>query len=165
MTKGINSLPHNGTPTSKATAEAVADTVVEVRLRSMKHFVHFEPNGFTANAMQILLDLDHESNSPRFGELAEDKLIYDTGEQRPTRKGYPAAVWRPTDLGIAAIIKGWYTGDRLTKGRRKSRVAALRDALTEALRGWAANTTDPDQLAKIAALEPLTKASSRRKSD
>jgi hypothetical protein len=158
-----NALPHTGQPTSIAAAKTMVLLSIKTRLRILEHLVTLEPHGSTPDAAQHWLTLNHQSNSPRFVELADDKLIYDTGDQRPTRSNHPAIVYRPTLLGIQAISAGWYQGERLNTARRTSRIAVMRDALRVALQGWAANTKDPAQLAQIDSLEPLTKPSSRRR--
>ena len=162
MDSSDNSLPHNGQDTSIAAAESMEAIAVQDRVRVLKRLVMIEPDGTTADAMQMHLRLEHQSNSPRFVELRDDGLIFDTETRLPTRSGRGAIVWRPTSLGINGIEAGWYHGDRINTAKRESRISIMRSALAEALRGWAANTSDLDQLARIAALEPLTRPSTRR---
>jgi len=155
----INSLPHNGTATSIAAGLSMEEIAVQDRVLILRRLVKIEPEGSTADAMQVYLMLQHQSNSPRFTELEDDGLVYNTKAKRPTRSGRGAFIRRPTPLGISAIEEGWYRGDRINKTKRESHTAVMRGALAEALRGWASNTTDPVQLARIAVLEHLTKVS------
>ena len=73
MESSDNSLPHNGRDTSIAAAESMEEIAVHDRVRVLKRLVMIEPDGANADATQVYLRMEHQSNSPRFGELEESK--------------------------------------------------------------------------------------------
>ena len=87
--------PHNGTPTSKAAADSVADVAGSLR-GVVLEAVRRAPQGLTCDEAEVALSMRHQTCSARFRELVQAGLIRQTGT-RATRSGRQAAVYFSTE--------------------------------------------------------------------
>ncbi len=92
-------LPFNGFPpfvrnsdTSFLAAERIepsAGTLRQVVLNQIRL-----GGGMTCDAIEVVLDMRHQTASARIRELALSGHVVDTGDRRKTRSGRLAVVWR-----------------------------------------------------------------------
>lgn len=90
---GLWDLPHNGTPTSKAAAEAKGNAATERELvyRALAQAVEA-----TREELETLTRLSGNSLRPRIYELVKAGRVEETGATRPTTSGRRAAILRVT---------------------------------------------------------------------
>lgn len=94
----METLPHNGTPTSKDAAADMRPHVATIRARVLAYFAARGELGATAQEVELDLKLSGNTVRPRLVELGPPPhgtdCIYRTGERRKTLAGRGAEVWR-----------------------------------------------------------------------
>lgn len=105
-----------GSTTSKTAADRLPLGILNaLRRRVFDYIVSREPNGAICDEVEVGLDMRHETASARINELENPErkffggaqFIFKTSRERNTRRGRPAAVYRPiTSLGLEAD-KDW----------------------------------------------------------
>lgn len=85
--------PDNGTPTSRAAAEAARVTTPKQRAAVLRFLEERGQLGATDEEIQLALELRSQSEGPRRGELVKAGLVRDSGQRRPTTSGRAAVVW------------------------------------------------------------------------
>jgi hypothetical protein len=81
---------HGGNPQSQAANQRT--NKLRDRARVTRYLHPLGLRGATCDEAIVALDLDHQTCSARFSDLKKDKVIFETGEKRLTRKGCWAAV-------------------------------------------------------------------------
>lgn len=100
-------LPHNGTPESKAAARDAAPRAQAQRERIMDLVRRAEPHGMTCDEFEALTGALHQTASARFSELQHKyKLLVKVLPLRKTRTGseagpYSLAPRKPEQVGLA----------------------------------------------------------------
>lgn len=84
--------PHNGTPTSRAAAQAIAEHAPLQRARILEFMAERGAFGATCDEVESALGILPQSASARFAELREAGMIAKTNQRRPTRTGRSARV-------------------------------------------------------------------------
>jgi predicted transcriptional regulator len=85
--------PTNGTDTSRAAAESIADDAATLRDQVLD-LIRASTDGLTTDEVEMRLGLNHQTASPRVWELHKRGLIGDSGKRRETRSGRMARVYR-----------------------------------------------------------------------
>ena len=99
-------VPHNGTDTSKAAAQAILPKLSEVLMRIHMQIIRSGKLGMTCDEIERELKLRHQTASARVRDLAQRGVIDDSGSRRATSSGRPAIVWvdqafAPSDLEVS----------------------------------------------------------------
>ncbi len=99
------SLPHNGTDTSRDAAESIAPVVNELA-RGVYDFIKSRgPFGATDEEQQMNLGIPGNTQRPRRNRLEAAGLIRRSGDKRATASGRMAHVWVASDLISASSAK------------------------------------------------------------
>lgn len=97
----MSRAPHNGTPTSKAAAEAIAPTAATLRAKVLAFIRECGERGATDEEIQNALDMVGNTERPRRGELSAAMLI---GQVWVTSDGTAAPLTRKTRSGRQAVV-------------------------------------------------------------
>lgn len=85
---------HNATTgTSEVAASRIAGHAKDLRARVLAFIVGQGPHGATDDEGEAALGIKPQTYTPRRGELVALGLVVDSGRQRATASGRPAAVW------------------------------------------------------------------------
>lgn len=85
---------HNAPPgTSSVAADRTAGHAKDLRVRELAFIVSLGRHGATDDEGEAVLGLKPQTYTPRRGELVALGLVEDSGRQRTTSSGRPAAVW------------------------------------------------------------------------
>lgn len=85
-------LPHNGTDTSRAAAESFDPAKVGACERLVLNTI-IATNGATCDQVEEVTGLSHQCASARIRGLVKRGLLEDSGARWPTRSGRSAIVW------------------------------------------------------------------------
>lgn len=78
---------------TRAAASKMAVQRSHLLRKEILNAIESQPEGLTCDEIEVLLGYSHQSASPRFGELALQGKIKDSGERRKTRQNCDAVVW------------------------------------------------------------------------
>lgn len=99
----LDHVPHNGCPTSRAAGESMRHRMAALRAQIYCLIQGAGERGLTADELEVLTGLSHQTCSPRPGELRDLGVIEDSGMRRPTRSGRAAIVWRAKALQTSLL--------------------------------------------------------------
>lgn len=85
--------PHGGRTTSQAVAQSVVNDTASLRARVLFEVRKAGARGITCDEAEVILDLNHQTASPRFWELRKAGAIVEGKDKRPTRSGRKAIAW------------------------------------------------------------------------
>ncbi len=90
-------LAHNGTDTSRAAATSLRRHAVRQRERILELVRSMAGRGVTADEVERILELSHQTASARLHDLANDGQLVRTDFTRPTRSGRRARIYLHPD--------------------------------------------------------------------
>ncbi len=99
-------LPHNGSPTSRAAAERAAARAPSQVDRIMAYIHERGEVGATIDELVEALDILSQSASARVNGMRRDGLLRDSGKTRVTRSGCAAIVWIASHLSASSHSGG-----------------------------------------------------------
>jgi hypothetical protein len=104
MTDDITRRYHKGHPRSEEAPEDTRKHKARYEMRILR-LLHTYSRGLTCDEAEVLLGMSHQTCSARFSELKAKGWLEPTGEQRLTRSGSKADVFRSSaavrDVGVA----------------------------------------------------------------
>jgi DNA adenine methylase len=96
--------------TSNSAAVSIGAVAQQMRLRVLQEIAN--RGGLTCDEVEEILDMRHQTISPRVNELMKQGLISDSGLRRKTRSGHEAAVWVVADKRELTAPLKWAGGKR-----------------------------------------------------
>ena len=84
---------HGGHPRSEEAHEDTSARRSRDQARILK-VLHANPRGFTCDEAEVLTGMSHQTCSARFAEMKAKGWLISANEQRLTRSGSKADVWR-----------------------------------------------------------------------
>lgn len=108
-------LPHNGTITSKLTAQSMRCHATAQQQRVLEALQAAGEAGMTDEEIQATLNLGGNSERPRRRKLVELGFVKDSGVMRKTGSNHAAVVWiavPPSERPTVASKANWPTDDK-----------------------------------------------------